>query len=380
VSRSEPVRSIDPEEPVLRPAADRRAVAVTVLATLGVIAALRAGREVFVPIVLGIILTYALEPVVGWLTRLRVPRPLGAAIVLAGVVGTLALGTYALQDDALALVDSLPSAARQVREQLRVSRGGAEGPIEKMRTLASEIERGAAEAAGVEVLPRGVTRVQLEEKPLDVRAALLSGSRGAIGLAGQAILLLFLVYFLLASGDLYRRKLVRMAGPSLSRKKVTLEALEEIGDQIQRVLFVQILTGVVVGVASWLAFRWMGLGQAAVWGVAAGVLNSIPYFGPVIVMSGVALAGFFQFGTLSMALAFAGVAFAITSLEGYFLTPWLVGRAVQMNQVAVFIGLLFWGWLWGIVGLLLAVPMLVVVKSIADRVEDLRPIGELLGE
>jgi predicted PurR-regulated permease PerM len=380
VSRSEPVRSIDPEEPVLRPAADRRAVAVTVLATLGVIAALRAGREVFVPIVLGIILTYALEPVVGWLTRLRVPRPLGAAIVLAGVVGTLALGTYALQDDALALVDSLPSAARQVREQLRVSRGGAEGPIEKMRTLASEIERGAAEAAGVEVLPRGVTRVQLEEKPLDVRAALLSGSRGAIGLAGQAILLLFLVYFLLASGDLYRRKLVRMAGPSLSRKKVTLEALEEIGDQIQRVLFVQMLTGVVVGVASWLAFRWMGLGQAAVWGVAAGVLNSIPYFGPVIVMSGVALAGFFQFGTLSMALAFAGVAFAITSLEGYFLTPWLVGRAVQMNQVAVFIGLLFWGWLWGIVGLLLAVPMLVVVKSIADRVEDLRPIGELLGE
>ena len=380
MSRSEPVRSIDPEEPVLRPAADRRAVAVTLLAALGVIAALRAGREVFVPIVLGIILTYALEPVVGWLTRLRVPRPLGAAIVLAGVVGTLALGTYALQDDALALVDSLPSAARQVREQLRVSRGGAEGPIEKMRTLASEIERGAAEAAGTEVLPRGVTRVQLEEKPLDVRAALLSGSMGAIGLAGQAILLLFLVYFLLASGDLYRRKLVRMAGPSLSRKKVTLEALEEIGDQIQRVLFVQMLTGVVVGVASWLAFSWMGLGQAAVSGVAAGVLNSIPYFGPVIVMSGVALAGFFQFGTLSMALAFAGVAFAITSLEGYFLTPWLVGRAVQMNQVAVFIGLLFWGWLWGIVGLLLAVPMLVVVKSIADRVEDLRPIGELLGE
>ena len=380
MSRSEPVRSIDPEEPVLRPAADRRAVAVTLLAALGVIAALRAGREVFVPIVLGIILTYALEPVVGWLTRLRVPRPLGAAIVLAGVVGTLALGTYALQDDALALVDSLPSAARQVREQLRVSRGGAEGPIEKVRTLASEIERGAAEAAGAEVLPRGVTRVQLEEKPLDVRAALLSGSMGAIGLAGQAILLLFLVYFLLASGDLYRRKLVRMAGPSLSRKKVTLEALEEIGDQIQRVLFVQMLTGVVVGVASWLAFSWMGLGQAAVWGVAAGVLNSIPYFGPVIVMSGVALAGFFQFGTLSMALAFAGVAFAITSLEGYFLTPWLFGRAVQMNQVAVFIGLLFWGWLWGIVGLLLAVPMLVVVKSIADRVEDLRPIGELLGE
>jgi predicted PurR-regulated permease PerM len=318
--------------------------------------------------------------VVGWLTRLRVPRPLGAAIVLAGVVGTLVLGTYALQDDALALVDSLPSAARQAREQLRASRGGAEGPIEKMRTLASEIERGAAEAAGVESAPRGVTRVQLEEKPLDVRAALLSGSMGVLGLAGQAILLFFLVYFLLASGDLYRRKLVRMAGPSLSRKKVTVEVIEEIGDQIQRFLFVQMLTGVVVGVASWVAFRWMGLGQAAVWGVAAGVLNSIPYFGPVIVMSGVALAGFFQFGTLSMALAFAGVAFAITSLEGYLLTPWLVGRAVQMNQVAVFIGLLFWGWLWGIVGLLLAVPMLVVIKSIADRVEDLRPIGELLGE
>jgi predicted PurR-regulated permease PerM len=380
VSKSEPARSIDSEEPVLRPAADARAVAGSVLAVLAVIAALRVGREVFVPLVLGVIVSYALEPLVAWLTRLRVPRSLGTAIVLAGVVGTLAVGTYALQDDALALVDSLPSAARQVREQLRASRGGAEGPIEKMRTLATEIERGAAEAAALEPPPQGVTRVQVEQKTLDVRAALLSGSVGVLGLAGQAILLFFLVFFLLASGDLYRRKLVRMAGPSLSRKKVTLEVIEEIGDQIQRFLFVQMITGAVVGVASWLAFRAMGLGQAPVWGLAAGVLNSIPYFGPVIVMGGVALAGFFQFGTLSMAVALAGVAFAITSLEGYLLTPWLVGRAVQMNQVAVFVGLLFWGWLWGIVGLLLAVPMLVVVKSIADRVEDLRPIGELLGE
>jgi predicted PurR-regulated permease PerM len=133
-------------------------------------------------------------------------------------------------------------------------------------------------------------------------------------------------------------------------------------------------------VASWLAFLWLGLDEPAIWGLAAGLFNSIPYFGPVVVTGGIAVVALMQFGTVSMALLIAGTAAVITSLEGFLLTPWLTGRAARMNAVAIFVGLLFWTWVWGIWGTLLAVPMLMATKAICDRIEDLQPIGQLLGE
>jgi predicted PurR-regulated permease PerM len=203
---------------------------------------------------------------------------------------------------------------------------------------------------------------------------------GLLGLLSQGLLLVFLVYFLLSSGDLYKRKLVRVVGAPLSRKRVTLEVLDEIGDQIQRFLLVQVVTSAVVALASWAAFHWTGLANAALWGILAGLFNSIPYFGPFLVMAGVALVAFMQFGTFEMAASVAGLAFAITTVEGFLLTPWLVGRAARMNEVAVFVGLLFWAWMWGVIGLLLAVPLMVAVKAVCDRIDDLKPIGELLGD
>jgi len=196
----------------------------------------------------------------------------------------------------------------------------------------------------------------------------------------QAVMILFLAFFFLASGDLYRRKLVKIAGPSLEKKKVTLQILRDIDYQIQRFLVVQLFTSVLVGVATWLALRWIGFEQAAFWGLLAGIFNSIPYFGPVIVTGTIGVVAFLQFGELRPILFASGAAFAITALEGLLLTPYLTSRAAQMNAVAVFVGLLFWGWVWGIWGTLLAVPMLMVVKAVCDRVEDLQPVGELLGD
>jgi predicted PurR-regulated permease PerM len=360
-------------------AVDVRSASLAVLAALAIVFSLRVAQEVFVPLVLGIVVSHALEPLVTALTRVRIPRPLGAFLVLGACVAGLGGGVWALQDDARAMVDELPAAARKLRQALRQVQGG-ETAIGKVHDLASEIERGAAEAAGVEPADRGVPRVQVEERPLNFPNLLWTGSLGVIGVVGQAILLLFLVYFLLASGDLYKRKLVALVGPSLGRKRVTVQVLDDISLQVQRFLSVQLVTAAVVALASWLAFRWLGLAQAAVWGIAAGVLNTVPYFGPLLVMAGVAMVGVVQFGSVAMAASLAGVAFAITSIEGYLLTPVLLGRAVRMNQVAVFVGLLFWTWMWGIVGILLAVPVMAMVKAVCDRVEDLRPIGELLGE
>jgi predicted PurR-regulated permease PerM len=173
--------------------------------------------------------------------------------------------------------------------------------------------------------------------------------------------------------------MVRIAGPTFTRKKITVQALDEITAQIQRYLLVQLFTSFVVGVASWLVFWWIGLNHAAVWGIVAGVLDLVPYIGLVVVGGSTALVGFLQFGTLEMALLISGASAVIHAIESYLLTPWLTSQASKMNPVAIFIGVLAWGWLWGIWGLLLGVPILLVVKAVCDRVDDLKPIGELLG-
>jgi predicted PurR-regulated permease PerM len=145
-------------------------------------------------------------------------------------------------------------------------------------------------------------------------------------------------------------------------------------------MLVEIFTSCVVGVATGVALWWLGLQNAAVWGLIAGIFNSIPYFGPVIVTGALAVVAFLQFGALDTTAAIAGVALLITSLEGWVLTPALVGRTAQMNPVAVFAGLLFWSWMWGVWGTLLAVPMMMVLKAVCDHVEDLAPVADFLSE
>ena len=191
--------------------------------------------------------------------------------------------------------------------------------------------------------------------------------------------MLFITFFLLASGNSFRRKMVKIAGPTFSKKKITIQVLDDITEQIQRYLTVQLFTSVLVGVATWLALSWIGLDHAAVWGVAAALLNFVPYLGSVVTAGGLALAGFLQFGTLGMAAMIGGGSLLINTLEGNLLTPWLTGRASRMNPVVIFVGVLAWGWLWGIWGLFLGPPLLMMVKAVCDRIEDLKNIGELLG-
>jgi predicted PurR-regulated permease PerM len=350
-----------------------------VLAALAVVLVLKYAQSMIIPIVLAVLVSYALDPAVSWLERRHVPRSIGAALLLILLVTGGGWLLYSLRFEANAIVQQLPEGARRVRQILESDRPQTASAIQQVQKAAHELEK-AANAAARPAAPSGVQRVQVETPAFNVGDYLLWGSIGLATAIGQLVLILFLVYFLLASGDLYRRKLVRIAGPSLTEKKITVQILSEINTQIEAFLLVQVFTSGIVAVCTWLAFRWIGLQQAAVWGILAGVFNSIPYFGPVIVTGGTAFAGFLQFGTIRMAVLVAGVSLVITSLEGFLLTPWLTSRAARMNAVAVFIGLLFWGWVWNVWGLLLAVPMLMVIKAICDRVEDFKAFGELLGE
>ena len=376
-----PATPTDEPIPLLHVPGSLRSGALLVIAVLISLAALRYAAVVIVPLVLGVLLSYALTPVVNLLVKLRLPRALAAALLIAGIVGGMGNVAYSLKDDAVALIETLPEVAQKLRRALDLqARQGSIGTIDKVQKVASELERAAQEGNGDPEPDRDVARVQIEKPKFNVMNYLLPGTLTLVAVVGEAIVVLFVAFFLLAAGNNFRRKMVKLAGPTLTEKKLTVHALDEIGAQIQRYLSVQIFTSALVGIATWLAFEWVGMDHAAVWGVLAFVLNFIPYLGSVIASGAAMLFGFAQFGSIEMAVLIGGISLGINSVEGYMLSPWLTSRASRMNPVAVFAGVLAWGWLWGIWGLFLGVPILMVIKVVCDRVDEFKALGELLGE
>lgn len=364
------------------PAGGVRSVALGVLTVIAVLAVLRWASGFFIPLMLGLVFTYALSPVVDWLHRRKVPRAVSAAVLILGILGSMGGAVYSLTDDANALVESLPDAARKVRDSVQKrSQKKSDSTLETVQKAATELEKAAEAAGGSSAAPaRGVARVVVEKPRFDLREYLLSGTLGLASGVAQVVMVTFLTYFMLASGDTFRRKLVKIAGPGLAEKRLTVQALDEINAQMQRYLLVQLLASVGVGLATGICFAIIGLKHAAVWGVAAGVLNLVPYVGSIAVTGAAAVVAFLQFGgNVNLALVVGGSSLLINVVEGYLLVPWATSKASSMNPVAVFIGVLAWGWLWGVWGLLLGIPILMAVKAVCDRVDHLKPVGELLG-
>ena len=372
-----------PEPPAIEsaPAMNVRSIALTIMSVLGVVLVLQYAQSVLIPIVLAVLISYVLGPLVDTLARRGLSRWIGAALVIVLLCGTLAYSTYKLAPQFIAIVDEVPNATRRLAERTRIARRSEdESAIEKMQRAASEIDKVAAAASDPAPTQRGVTRVQVVEPAFRATEYLWAGGKNALAFLGQFAMVLFLVFFLLVTGDLFKRKLVKIAGPTLTKKKITVQIMDDINKQISGFLRVQVLTSALVGVLTGLTLWYFGVRQYVVWGLFAGIFNSIPYLGPLIVTGGLGAVTFMQFDDLMKTTYICGITLAITSLEGWLLTPTLMGRAAQMNPVAIFVGLLFWSWVWGVWGTILAVPMMMTAKAICDRVEDLQPVGELLGE
>lgn len=381
---------------------DVRSASMALIAVILSLYALRWAQEIVVPILGGVMVSYALTPIVDRLERWKLPRAVGATCLLTLILALLGWGAWALGDQADALIDTAPTVAAKLRDLSRKA-GDQTSTFKRVENAAAEIAAAAAPdsapasgaSAGATPVPAKVSTpapratraarapeapaANTHAAPFDVRSYLLSGTLGVISFVGKVTIILFVALFLMASGNSFRRKMVKLAGPKLSQKKVTVETLDEITEQIQRYLLVQLGVSVVVGALTWLVFLGLGLNNAGVWGVIAAVTNLIPYAGALIVGGGAAVVALVQFGTLEMALIVGAASFAVHTIVGNVLTPWWMGRASKMSPVAVFIAVLIFGWLWGVWGLLLGVPILLVVKSVCDRVEDLKPVGELLG-
>jgi predicted PurR-regulated permease PerM len=385
---------------VARTGNDYTAWALWTLAIIALVFFLRSASQLLIPIVIAVLISYALEPVVAWLAAHRVPRLAGASLVLGAVLGVAAWGAYTLRDDAAAAVEALPEAARRAREMVwsqeqspagqavkqaaqelkggdtagatgttGANQGGPQQPSANDRDPSPESAQSSGPAQPAQAGQGQTSSVLAPVATLAQRAM-----SSVLALLGHITVIFFLVFFLLLAGGHFRERVIEIAGSP----RLSATIIDDINAQIQRFLLVRLITGAVVAAATWLVLMWMGVQQAAVWGILAGVFNSIPYFGPVIVGGGLLVVGLIQTGDFMQAMKISGASLLITSLEGWLLTPPLLGKTERMHVLVVFLGVLLWTWIWGAWGTILAVPMLVILKSVADHVESLKPVSRLM--
>jgi predicted PurR-regulated permease PerM len=366
--------------PAARTPVEARGLALAIVAALASIYALSWAQTFLVPLLLGIVIAYALNTVVVALESIRIPRAAGTALVMTSLIGALAFGTYALRGEMQTIVEQVPEAASKFAAGLARLQSGQAGALQKVQRAASAVESAATQAPAVTPPRQDATHVIVDAPKFKLGSFLWHNTLGLVGVLGEAAMVAFLVFFLLLGGDTFKRKLVRLAGPTLARRRITVQILDDINGSIQKYMLMLLATNLMVALMSWLAFHWIGLDNAGAWGAAAGLLHVVPYLGPCVTAVATGMAAFMQFDSFALAMLVAGASLTIATVVGTFVTTWMTGRIARMNSAAVFIGLLFWGWLWGIWGMLLSIPIIVIVKVVSQHVEQLHPMAELLGD
>ena len=364
---------------VARVHVDARGAALGLLACIAVVFALQWAQKFFIPVVFAIVISYTLNPVVSWLEKLRLPRVLATTVVMLTLCGALFAVGSTLRDEFTSIIESLPNTTQRLSRALAKIQDDQPSAIQQMQAAATELAKATNKATGIKTPPASKAAVP-DEPMIKFSELLWAGSIGAAAFIGQATMVLFMVFFFLLSGDKFRRKMVKVTSGSLSNKKITVQILDATHDSIQNYMSMLLVTNILLALLMWGALRWIGLENAGAWAVASGLLHVIPYFGPLLIMAATGLVAFMQFESLSSAFLVAGSSLAIATVVGTFVTTWMTGRIAKMNAAAVFIALLFWGWLWGIWGLLLGIPIVVIIKVFAEHVEGMQIVAELLGE
>jgi predicted PurR-regulated permease PerM len=356
-----------------------RGIALGILATVALVSALQLAQNFFIPLIFSILVSYTLNPVVVWMGHIKIPRVFATTIIMLALACGAGVMVGALHDEFQTILTRLPEAAQKISKAISKAQDGQPSTMQKLQTAATEIENAAKQESSNRLSARAAGSAA-SGPAFKIQDWLWAGSMGAAGMIGQLTMVGFLIFLLLLSGDSFKRKLVKIVGPSLSSKKVTVHILDAINTSIQNYMFMLLVTNVLLALLLWVLFRWMGLENAGAWAVAAGCLHIIPYFGQLLIAVAVGLTAFLQFGSLSKMFLASGASLLVAVVVGTFLTTWMTGKIAKMNATAVFIGLLFFGWLWGVWGLLLGVPIIVMVRVIAEHIDGLQSVAELLSE
>ncbi len=344
--------------------ADARHVALVGLFVLAVFYTLHLAQAFFLPIVLAILLDFLLSPLVRALRRMGLPEPVGAGLVMLGLIATLVLGIYYLSGPAARYIALAPQSIEQVRHKIE----GMRGSVEQVTEAAEQVER-ATDMDGTDA-------PQVEIKGPSLTSQVFGGTTAFLS---AAAVIVFLTYFLLAVGDLFLQKLVAVL-PQFKDKRVAVTIMRETEAQISLYLFTTTLINIGVGVVTGVVMYLLGLPNAVLWGVVAAVLNFVPYVGAVANMVLLALAALLTFEDTGRALLVPGAFLVLNLIESNLVTPAIYGNRMRLNTVALFIGLVFWWYIWGVPGAILAVPMMAAFKITCDHIESLSPIGEFLGK
>jgi len=340
---------------------DVRSIALTGLFVLAVFYTLYFMRSILLPIVLALLLSYLVRPIVRGLARLKIPLPVGAAFVLIGLLAVVGYGMSALATPAVGWLQKAPAGLAELQYKLLPVKKSvaqvtqASGEIEKLATA-------DAETKTVEVKRHPITEMLFIRTPEFIVSA---------------VLLSILLYFLLVYDQVFIAKLVKLL-PTLSDKKTAVGIAHDIEAQISRYLFTITAINACLGLAVGTAVALLGLRNPVMWGVMVALLNFVPYLGALTGIICMTIGATLSFDSLGYALIFPAVYLAFGALEGSFITPWVMGRSLTLNPVVILLSLTFWGWMWGIIGIILAVPILAAFKIFCAHIKPMEPLAEFL--
>jgi predicted PurR-regulated permease PerM len=337
-------------------------ILVTILVLL-LIAALRLGSSLLIPIALSILLALLLNPMVRGMTRWKIPESVGAAIVVFGVTGIIAFGAWQLADPASEWLKKAPEQLQSMESRLR----RIKKPIADIQKTAERVEQAATTTGS------GTASAPSPPAPSMVARLGYSTASGV----GAALTVIFLTYFLIASGPLLKKKLPRLV-PEASRRERMEHALTEIERHMSQYLYLNSVISLVVGLLTWGLLALLGFPNAILWATAAFIFNYVPYAGAAATLALIAFAGIVSFDAVDKTLLALGGFFLINLLEGNLITPTILGKTMPLNSLAIFTSLLFWGWVWGVAGAVLAVPLTVMVQVVCAHVPRLKPMAVLL--
>ena len=337
------------------------AFALTGLFVLAAFYTIYFARDVLLPLVLAALLTLVLTPVMRVLDAVRIPKAIGAAIVVGGLLATFGVAASLLIEPATEWMAKAP----QTLSRLEVKLWTLKRSVEEVSKAAEQVEK----IAGGDEKPK----VQATQRP-PLTSRIIAGAQKVLLVAAPTIVLL---YFLLATGDLFLRKLVKVL-PTLADKRRAVTVARTVQDDLAIYLFTITCINAGLGVVTGIAMYLLGMPNPVLWGVMVAVLNYVPYLGPLVSNIVLTTVAALTFDSLAQTLAVPAVFFCITFIEGQVLMPFITGRRLTLNPVVIFLSMLLWGWLWGVVGMLIAVPIAMTFRIVCEHVEWLQPLGEFL--